>query len=92
MRMRNLRPAPDRLASDPAATGPRTPRLRDVAAPADAPPRIELVAGERIAVVSDESAAPMSFDKGILLKAGFGVVGALALVGAFGLVERLLGL
>jgi hypothetical protein len=93
MRMRDLRAALDRPEPDHAKAGPRAPRLSAVASPAPGQaPRIELVAGERIAVASDDSSGPISIDKDLLLKSGVGVVALLALIGAISLLQRLLGL
>jgi hypothetical protein len=88
-----LRSTAPRPNSDFAGPGRVSPRLGAVAEAAGKAARIELVAGERIAIASADDSPPWpALDKALLLKVGLGVFVLLALFGALSLAQRFLGL
>ncbi len=93
MRRRELLNAAERRDPDEFAAADRaSPRLSTVAPQAASKqPRIDLVAGERMAISSAESAG-LEFDKPLLLKVGLVVLGLLAFFGLASLGQRFLGL
>ena len=85
-------PSPRRNPDFPGP-GRVPPRIGAVAEGASQTARIELVAGERIAIASSDDSPPWpTFDKGLLLKAGLGALVLLALFGVLSLAQRVLGL
>jgi hypothetical protein len=82
-----------RRTADLTGAGRIAPRIGTMAEAAPQTGRIELVAGERIAVASaDDSPRWPSFDRGLMVKVGLGALVLLALVGVLSLAQRLLGL
>jgi hypothetical protein len=97
----NRRSAPALGASDggepnpPRAGGRSMPRLMPLERPADAavaPPRQELVAGERISVVSGDRTRDSTRAKRILARIGLVILIILAAIGVASLAQRFLGL